>query len=87
MLASRISYAKNCLVTPGAYLANASFGAEDRRMQIPEFGNIYNIYCARRKRNGAMDFDDLLLQTNILFAGLSRCDGPLPGAVQIHPGR
>ena len=67
MLASRISYAKNCLVTPGAYLANASFGAEDRRMQIPEFGNIYNIYCARCKRNGAMDFDDLLLQTNILL--------------------
>ena len=36
-------------------------------MQIPEFGNIYNIYCARCKRNGAMDFDDLLLQTNILL--------------------
>ena len=31
------------------------------------FGNIYNIYCARCKRNGAMDFDDLLLQTNILL--------------------
>ena len=67
MLASRISYAKNCLVTPGAYLANAGAAAEDRRMQIPEFGNIYNIYCARCKRNGAMDFDDLLLNTNILF--------------------
>ena len=67
MLASRISYAKNCLVTPGAYLANAGAAAEDRRMQIPEFGNIYNIYCARCKRNGAMDFDDLLLQTNILL--------------------
>ncbi len=66
-LASRISFAKNCLVTPGAYLANATFAAEDRQAQIPEFGNIYNIYCQRCKRNGAMDFDDLLLQTNILL--------------------
>ena len=67
LLASRISYAKNCLVTPGAYIANPSYGAEDRQKQIPEFGNIYNIYCARCKQNGAMDFDDLLLQTNILL--------------------
>ncbi len=52
MLASRISYAKNCLVTPGAYLANASFGAEDRRMQIPEFGNIYNLYCPLQAQRG-----------------------------------
>ncbi len=67
MLASRISYAKNCLVTPGAYISNPSYGAEDRQKKIPEFGNIYNIYCARCKQNGAMDFDDLLLQTNILL--------------------
>lgn len=66
-LASRISYAKNCLVTPGAYLANAAYATEDRQAQIPEFGNIYNIYCQRCKHNGAMDFDDLLLQTNILL--------------------
>ena len=66
-IASRISYAKNCLVTPGAYLSNSVYGAEDRQKQIPEFGNIYNIYCQRCKHNGAMDFDDLLLQTNILL--------------------
>lgn len=66
-LASRISFAKNCLVTPGAYLANASYAAEDRQAQIPEFGNIYNLYCQRCKQNGAMDFDDLLLQTNVLL--------------------
>ncbi len=64
---SRISYAKNSLVTPGAYVANASYAAEDKRGGIPEFGNIYNAYCHRCKHNGAMDFDDLLLQTNILF--------------------
>ena len=54
-------------MTPGAYLANSVYAAEDRQAQIPEFGNIYNIYCQRCKRNGAMDFDDLLLQTNILL--------------------
>ncbi len=64
---SRISYAKNSLVTPGAYLANANYIAEDRQRKIPEFGNIYNTYCQRCKNNAAMDFDDLLLQTNILF--------------------
>ncbi len=64
---SRISMAKNCLVTPGAYAANSVYAAEDRQRQQPEFGNIYNQYCQRCKRNGAMDFDDLLLQTNILF--------------------
>ena len=66
-IASRISYAKNCLVTAAAYAGNASYAAEDRQKQIPEFGNIYDIYCQRCKRNGAMDFDDLLLQTNILL--------------------
>lgn len=67
LLASRISYAKNALITPGAYLAKSVYAAEDRQAQIPEFGNIYNEYCRRCKRNGAMDFDDLLLQTNILL--------------------
>ncbi len=64
---SRISFAKNSLVTPGAYLANATYAAEDRQKGTPEFGNIYNLYCQRCKHNVAMDFDDLLLQTNILF--------------------
>ena len=64
---SRISYAKNALITPGAYIANASFAAEDRQAQIPRFGEIYEAYCRRCKHNGAMDFDDLLLQTNILL--------------------
>ena len=67
VIASRISYAKNCLVTPGAYIANAAYSAEDRQRQMPQFGDIYAAYCERCKRNGAMDFDDLLLQTNILL--------------------
>ena len=66
-LLSRISYAKNCLVTPGAYVANPTYAAEDRQSQIPRFGEVYSEYCRRCKQNGAMDFDDLLLQTNILL--------------------
>ena len=67
VVASRISMAKNNLITPGAYLQNSIFATEDRRAQMPEFGNIYAEYCRRCKANGSMDFDDLLLQTNILF--------------------
>ena len=66
-VASRISMAKNNLITPGGYLLNSTFATEDRQLQIPEFGNLYAEYCRRCKLNGAMDFDDLLLQTNILF--------------------
>ncbi len=66
-LLSRISLAKNSLITPGAYLANSVYATEDRQMQIPQFGEVYNTYCRRCKQNGAMDFDDLLLQTNILL--------------------
>ena len=67
VLASRISFAKNSLITPGAYIANATLAADDRRAQIPEFGEIYAEYCRRCRQNGSMDFDDLLLQTNILL--------------------
>ena len=67
LIHSRISTAKNSLITPGAYAANAALTGEDRSMQIPEFSNIYIEYCRRCKQNNAMDFDDLLLQTNILL--------------------
>ena len=67
VIASRISMAKNNLITPGAYLQNSLFATEDRKAQMPEFGNLYAEYCRRCKLNGAMDFDDLLLQTNFLF--------------------
>lgn len=66
-LLSRISFAKNCLITPAAYIANSTYAAEDRQAQIPHFGEVYAEYCRRCKRNGSMDFDDLLLQTNILL--------------------
>ena len=66
-VAARISMAKNNLVTPAAYRANAVLVGEDRELKMPELVDIYAEYCSRCKRNGAMDFDDLLLQTNILL--------------------
>lgn len=64
---SRISLAKNNLVTAEAYAANTSFATEDRQRKRPEFGAVYLEYSRRCKANNAMDFDDLLIYTNILF--------------------
>lgn len=64
---SRISLAKNNLVTAEAYAANTSFIAEDRQRKRPEFSAIFLEYARRCKANNAMDFDDLLIYTNILF--------------------
>ena len=64
---SRISLAKNNLVTAEAYAANTSFVAEDRQRKRPEFSAIFLEYARRCKANNAMDFDDLLIYANILF--------------------
>ncbi len=64
---SRISLAKNSLITPNAYMANSAYHAEDTKAKVGRFGDIYLAYCQRCKHADAMDFDDLLLQTNILF--------------------
>ena len=64
---SRISLAKNNLVTAAAYESNPTLMEEDKRRRQPQFYQIYKRYCARCKENNAMDFDDLLLNTNILF--------------------
>lgn len=64
---SRISLAKNNLVTADAYAANSTYVAEDRQRRRPEFAAVFMEYSRRCKANNAMDFDDLLLYTNILF--------------------
>ena len=66
-MAARISLAKNNLVTPQAYEANSSLQAEDRERRRPQFLDIYKLYARKCRENGAMDFDDLLLNINILF--------------------
>jgi len=64
---SRISYAKNNLITPEAYIANTELLKSDNGARIPLMKDIYKIYAHRCKQADAMDFDDLLFQTNILF--------------------
>ncbi len=63
----RISMAKNTLITPAAYAQNATLIDEDSATRRPELFRIYDLYAKRCKANGAMDFDDLLLQMNYLL--------------------
>ncbi|MDD2797894.1 MAG: 3'-5' exonuclease [Bacteroidales bacterium] len=63
----RISSAKNSLVTPGMYAANKDLVESDMFAKIPLVRDIYKRYATRCKQADAMDFDDLLLNTNILF--------------------
>ncbi len=63
----RISRAKNNLITPKTYQNNSTYYSADEANMVPHTGDIYAAYMKRCKIAGAMDFDDLLLNTNILF--------------------
>jgi DNA helicase-2/ATP-dependent DNA helicase PcrA len=63
----RISAAKNNLILPSGYRQNESIREADQAARIPRAGEIYEEYARRCKNAGAMDFDDLLLMTNVLF--------------------
>lgn len=62
-----ISMAKNALISPGMYVADKELVAADRRARRERTAEIYKIYRHRCQVAGAMDFDDLLYYTNILF--------------------
>ena len=64
---TQISNAKNALITPDDYARNQSLIDADRDAQRPETATIYRAYWNRCRIAGAMDFDDLLLYTNILL--------------------
>ena len=64
---SRISSAKNNLISPSAYEQNAEIVGEDRMARKPEIFRIYKAYESRCYKAGAMDFDDLLFKTNVLL--------------------
>lgn len=64
---NRISAAKNNLISWQMYNENPSFAAEDIAAQMPELGRIYKTYALRCFSANAMDFDDLLFNTNVLF--------------------
>ncbi|MGZ4035799.1 MAG: ATP-dependent helicase, partial [Bacteroidia bacterium] len=64
---SRISSAKNNLISAQAYLNNPQIQEEDRQAVKPKMGIIYHQYASRCFKAGAMDFDDLLFNTNVLL--------------------
>ncbi|MBX2917111.1 MAG: exodeoxyribonuclease V subunit gamma [Cyclobacteriaceae bacterium] len=64
---NRISSAKNRLISWQDYIANPIFAADDAANMRPEIGNIFKAYSLRCFKSGAMDFDDLLFNTDKLF--------------------
>ncbi|MDH3708605.1 MAG: UvrD-helicase domain-containing protein, partial [Cyclobacteriaceae bacterium] len=64
---SRISAAKNRLISWKAYQKNPVFQADDQSQLKPEMGALYEQYVVRCFKADAMDFDDLLFNTNVLF--------------------
>jgi DNA helicase-2/ATP-dependent DNA helicase PcrA len=64
---NRISAAKNKLIGYQEYLANPMLMGDDAGNMRPEIGNIFKNYTLRCFKSGAMDFDDLLFNTDKLF--------------------
>lgn len=64
---ARISSAKNHLVTPASYSANKEAYEGDCNARMPAIRDIYRHYWERCRQADAMDFDDLLLYTFLLF--------------------
>ena len=63
----RISMAKNNLIVAQAYAQSSRITNADAAARKPMIAEIYKHYQMRCKQSDTMDFDDLLLQTNILF--------------------
>ena len=64
---NRISSAKNALVTAEDYANDYGLQQEDARANRPAISQIYSAYAKRCFKNGAMDFDDLLLQFYLIL--------------------
>ena len=64
---ARISMAKNNLVTPEAYAANVQAVQNDAAKKKPRICDIYRLYARKCLQAGVMDFDDILLNMNILL--------------------
>lgn len=67
MVLSRISSAKNRLITAEAYAMNAEIRKQDNYDRLYEMGHLYQLYQSRLKSANAMDFDDLLVNICKLF--------------------
>ena len=64
---SRISMAKNNLVTAEAYRNTPNVVQSDIHSRRPRLCDIYSLYAKKCKASGVMDFDDILLNMNILL--------------------
>ena len=64
---ARISMAKNNLITPSAYRRNATAVQNDAAARKPRIVDIYDLYAYKCRQAGVMDFDDILLNMNILL--------------------
>ena len=64
---SRISGAKNNLVTAEAYRCRQDLLTADTRSHKPELHKVYSLYQRKLKESGVMDFDDILVNMNILL--------------------
>src|SRR5690606_6808874 len=64
---NRISSAKNNLISPQEYNSNEQLQADDFSNGRGQMGQVYLTYTQRCYKAGAMDFDDLLFKTNVLF--------------------
>lgn len=67
MVQARISNAKNHLVSPAGYANNKEAYEGDRAAKVPALRDIYRRYWERCRQADAMDFDDLLFYTFLLF--------------------
>lgn len=67
LVLSRISTAKNNLISSREYVNHTAINDEDRQSGKPRLGLIYETYDKRLFKASAMDFDDLLFKTNILL--------------------
>jgi DNA helicase-2/ATP-dependent DNA helicase PcrA len=67
IVGSRISSAKNALLSPAEYATDYYIQQEDMRANRPAIAQIYAAYANRCFKNGAMDFDDLLLKMHELL--------------------
>lgn len=63
----RISSMKNMLISAEAYANDAQYQSDDRAARREHFTHIFQTYNKRLFKSGAMDFDDLLYQTNMLL--------------------
>jgi DNA helicase-2/ATP-dependent DNA helicase PcrA len=66
-VARRISAYKNGLITPREYFQSPDLQEREESARMPQFGEVFNAYNEKCFRAGAMDFDDILLNTYLIL--------------------